>query len=686
MGSLFGGDKASKAVAAGYGRMADQMALSRKELQKSADAIEAMGVPAIEAQKIALELGQYGPSALEEIQADPAAALAQYETLEQLGELSGPGLTEEDRAQQFMISQGASRQSQAREKAIMQNMAQRGVGGSGMELAARLQSSQGGADQAAMQQAQMISNKRQARLQALGQRGQLAGQIRQQKYGEQANLASARDRISQFNVGNRAANTKYNKGLYQQEFGNRMAKQQMMANARAGVAGSYQNQGQSALAAGQAQAQGHLAKGAAIGNLAGAAIMAGGFAASDKNLKENVSDSSVEELLDGLHDYDYEYKDESFGEGPQTGVMAQDLEKSELGERFVEDTPEGKVVDYGKMGGTMMAGLANINDRLRELEDEDEIHAQNGGVMSRGREGSGAGYPQHFEDAGIVKKDDPDKKKGSGNEAAMLAAIAQQLTKSNPYEKSMAEISPRLQPIKQPYEDYELADGGAVGNPYLSTPNSNGGFADGGFAGGGFTEGGVFDGDGDFDESEFGELEEQEEPDYRGGELVPGESYAGDRVDAKVNSGEMVINLEQQQRLMDLLKGLTDVQQLGNENIVDQGPGQSGSLGGLGRSEGGAPPAPEGPPAGLPPEAAGFPPEPPMIPEGAQPPMKQGGLVPGEYRSDSDSHSSRRAWKAPRGIHENHASEKKQLEQSDADQKHRKARIKALETLMNGGA
>lgn len=43
--------------------------------------------------------------------------------------------------------------------------------------------------------------------------------------------------------------------------------------------------------------------------------------------------------------------------------------------------------------------------------------------------------------------------------------------------------------------------------------------------------------------------------DYEQGGIEEGDSYVGDRVDAKINSGEMVLNLDQQQRLMELLRG-----------------------------------------------------------------------------------------------------------------------------------
>ena len=44
---------------------------------------------------------------------------------------------------------------------------------------------------------------------------------------------------------------------------------------------------------------------------------------------------------------------------------------------------------------------------------------------------------------------------------------------------------------------------------------------------------------------------------FADGAVVPGQNYAGDRVDAQLNSGEMVLNAEQQQQLLDLLSGKT---------------------------------------------------------------------------------------------------------------------------------
>lgn len=56
------------------------------------------------------------------------------------------------------------------------------------------------------------------------------------------------------------------------------------------------------------------------------------------------------------------------------------------------------------------------------------------------------------------------------------------------------------------------------------------------------------------------------------GDIVPGDSYERDRVDAKLNSGEMVLNAVQQQRLFDLIKGKIGLKDLPEDDIVEGVP------------------------------------------------------------------------------------------------------------------
>lgn len=50
------------------------------------------------------------------------------------------------------------------------------------------------------------------------------------------------------------------------------------------------------------------------------------------------------------------------------------------------------------------------------------------------------------------------------------------------------------------------------------------------------------------------------------------ESYAGDRVDAKINDGEMILNVPQQQRVLDMIRGEISPSELGEEDIVEGVP------------------------------------------------------------------------------------------------------------------
>ncbi len=93
---------------------------------------------------------------------------------------------------------------------------------------------------------------------------------------------------------------------------------------------------------------------------------------SDKNMKTNVSELKefdVNEFLNNITGYKYNYKDqERYGEGPQTGVMAQDLEKSKMGSEMVDDTPEGKSIDIGKLSTGLAASVSELHERLKQLE------------------------------------------------------------------------------------------------------------------------------------------------------------------------------------------------------------------------------------------------------------------------------------------------------------------------------
>lgn len=55
---------------------------------------------------------------------------------------------------------------------------------------------------------------------------------------------------------------------------------------------------------------------------------------------------------------------------PRVGVMAQDLEKSKVGREVVGDTPVGKMLDLNRSVGLSLAGVADLNERIRKLEGQ----------------------------------------------------------------------------------------------------------------------------------------------------------------------------------------------------------------------------------------------------------------------------------------------------------------------------
>jgi hypothetical protein len=174
------------------------------------------------------------------------------------------------------MMQGAVKDRGARQ-AISDSMAQRGLGGSGMELQAQLQGQQAAGDRDAMSGLNIAAQAQDRALQAIQGSGQLASQYRNQDFQEQAARAKAQDAINEFNARNlqgvQHANVgyqnraqemnlenaqnianknvdlankeqQYNKELLQKQFDNQLA----VAN---GMSGQYARQGQAAVRQGQ---------------------------------------------------------------------------------------------------------------------------------------------------------------------------------------------------------------------------------------------------------------------------------------------------------------------------------------------------------------------------------------------------------------------------------------------------
>ena len=240
--------------------------------------LEAIGIPTIEAQKIALEapelVGQLeaealGQSRFEQIQMDPRLQAAQMAALENItGVAEAGGLDAQTR---LNLEEGLARAAGA-EQARLQQLKEDPTLGQGQRLALQSQAVQGSGQAARDVALQSAAQAQQARMAALGQQANLASGMQQQQLGLAGQKASAADAIAQFNaqqrmgvqsqnlaarqaIANQAAATRnqqemYNKALQQQKFQNELAKATGVTGQQTAMAGNLQQQ---AAAAQQAQ-------------------------------------------------------------------------------------------------------------------------------------------------------------------------------------------------------------------------------------------------------------------------------------------------------------------------------------------------------------------------------------------------------------------------------------------------
>jgi hypothetical protein len=170
-------------------------------------------IPEVELQKYSTPealayLGNFTP---EELQATglPAGVINQAmrnKQLQALGgveQLSQTGLSAIDRAALSEIQNEIAMQERGQRESILQNMAQRGISGSGQELAAQLQSSQAAAQLASQQGMQQAAQAQRARTEALANLSEMATGLEQTDFQRQAQRAQAQDVINQFNTQNR---------------------------------------------------------------------------------------------------------------------------------------------------------------------------------------------------------------------------------------------------------------------------------------------------------------------------------------------------------------------------------------------------------------------------------------------------------------------------------------------------
>lgn len=260
----------------------------------------------------AVKLGQ---SEFSKIQSDPAlreTRLKALSSLSDIGDNGGLTLSDQANLQKGLIDVAAG--DRGRREAISDNMARRGISGSGLDMTAQLDSAQKATNLASQQQLDTLGSARARALQAIQGAGSLAGDISKEDYAQKANAATAADSIAAFNAKalqgvnhsnveakNAAAATNLkatqdianantgitnqqeiqSKGVYQQEFNNKAAK-------AAGLTGQYAQLGNAYNNAANRTA----ASGAGVG--AGVAQGLSNYGALDAYLNKNKSDPNEE--------------------------------------------------------------------------------------------------------------------------------------------------------------------------------------------------------------------------------------------------------------------------------------------------------------------------------------------------------------------------------------------------------
>lgn len=354
-------------------------------------------------------------TAYAQIEEDPRLRASQIDALTELeGIADSGGMDARLRSALGDVSTQQMTESRGAQDAIMANARERGIAGSDLESVNRMVVNQAAATRAAQQGTDAAAIAEQRRMQALTDQAEMAGGVRSADYAKKANEAAARDTINRFNTSAKqsvnnanvdAANRAQALNLGERQRAadanvqerNRLPQQlrELDANKRAGMAKAEIGVGTGAAAdsvvranaeEGGAQMGSSLFRafmGGSGASGAGAASMGGGsvnsagvndafyrnspYTMSDERAKTDIKPLDAEALLEEISGITFRYKDPANGEGEQTGLSAQDVERAAPG-AVVEGDDGLKRLDNGKIGALTLAALADVHDRVKNLE------------------------------------------------------------------------------------------------------------------------------------------------------------------------------------------------------------------------------------------------------------------------------------------------------------------------------
>jgi hypothetical protein len=423
LGSIVGGFLGNNAAASDRGNAKDFIKQSLKyykDLGEAPDTSRALLLQQFEQAGILtpeleqeLDLAQ---SEFENINLDPQTRDMQLEALNRFKQSAETGMGPEERAAYNQMLQGVRQDTRAKQDQILQDAQRRGQGGGGAELIAQLQAAQSGADQASAGADQLAALVAQRVRQGAQDMSQAAGDLRNQDYGIASDKARALDARNQFMYTNSTARQQRNIAAKNAAQAANLVNAQDIANKNVGQANEELRRQQEAKrlqygqnldrigdmsgaaqtvsnyyansAAQKAAAQKEMGKG--IGGMFDSGVdtfqaapkdastlATIGAMFSDERVKEDISydDREMEDFLNSLEPASYNYKPEVqnsplASKERQIGVMAQDLEKSKMGNESVRDTSAGKIVNYDEMGPKMLAAIAYLNKKIKRFEGQ----------------------------------------------------------------------------------------------------------------------------------------------------------------------------------------------------------------------------------------------------------------------------------------------------------------------------
>ncbi len=151
-----------------------------------------------------------GETGLAGIQGNQELADMEMLALKDLEEQSKDGLSARDKAELAKLESNVNRQHAGRIGAVRQSMADRGLGGSGLDFAMRQQAGQDATEVEALASLERAAMSQEGKRDATSRMGHMAGSMGEREFNQKARKAEAQDAINRFNTGNTIDTNRFN--------------------------------------------------------------------------------------------------------------------------------------------------------------------------------------------------------------------------------------------------------------------------------------------------------------------------------------------------------------------------------------------------------------------------------------------------------------------------------------------